>query len=47
MNEGALNEIETIFAVPERLAVAREAVLIPLGPAAGGSGNRLTEQEEV
>jgi hypothetical protein len=36
-----LNEIEKIFTVLERLDISREAVVIPLRPAAPGSVRRL------
>ncbi len=36
-----LNEIEKIFTVLERLGISREAVVIPLRPAAPGSVRRL------
>jgi len=36
-----LNEIEKIFTVLERLSISREAVVIPLKPAAPGSVRRL------
>jgi hypothetical protein len=36
-----LNEIEKIFVVLERLAISREAVIIPLRPATPGSVKRL------
>ncbi len=36
-----LNEIEQIFTVLERLAISREAVVIPLRPAVPGAVRRL------
>ena len=36
-----LNEIEKIFTVLERLDISREAVIIPLRPAAPGAVRRL------
>lgn len=36
-----LNEIEKIFTVLERLGISREAVVIPLRPAAPGGVRRL------
>jgi hypothetical protein len=36
-----LTEIEKIFGVLERLGISREAVIIPLRPAAPGSVRRL------
>ena len=37
----ALNEIEKVFTVLERLGISREAVVIPLRPATPGSVRRL------
>jgi len=41
LNAVTLNEIEKIFVVLERLAISREAVIIPLRPAIPGSVRRL------